>query len=299
MKYYLPETAIVPFTTIKRERVLHMPGEVLVRLGQRVSPDDVVARAVPLSKNLPLPQVQAQLWGEVVSILPRYGAVVETKGAFVQGKWGVGGCCHGVIKIVARQPDSYLTLIDIDESCRGCIIIGGSSMGNTALQRAVKLGVSGIVVGGIDAELLDKVGGCGIPIVLTEGFGDLPMVKPIFELLRDCAGCRATLSTASATKMNWRIIRPEIIIVRNETNNLKEISIFDGQEAKMGARVRVTRNPHYAQLGIIKSLATSTRKLDSGLEKEVAELELDNGKLVTVPLSNLELLGKQSISERR
>jgi hypothetical protein len=43
--YYPPETRVTPLTIIERERLLTVPGEVLVQAGERVEPGTVVARA--------------------------------------------------------------------------------------------------------------------------------------------------------------------------------------------------------------------------------------------------------------
>ena len=45
MGYYPFETQITPLTMIRRERMLPVPGDVLVRIGDRVEPTQVVARA--------------------------------------------------------------------------------------------------------------------------------------------------------------------------------------------------------------------------------------------------------------
>jgi hypothetical protein len=45
MVYYPSLTRVIPLTTVRRERLLPLEGEVLVRAGTRVEPTTVVARA--------------------------------------------------------------------------------------------------------------------------------------------------------------------------------------------------------------------------------------------------------------
>lgn len=66
--YYPFETQATPLTNVRRERVLPVPGEVLVRVGERVEPTQVVARAnlpgdfriLPVARLLGVPASQAK-----------------------------------------------------------------------------------------------------------------------------------------------------------------------------------------------------------------------------------------------
>ena len=49
-------------------------------------------------------------------MLPEEGVVVETRGAFVQGIFGVGGETHGAIAIAVGAPDAELSADRIDGS---------------------------------------------------------------------------------------------------------------------------------------------------------------------------------------
>ncbi|MBU0704770.1 MAG: hypothetical protein KKC18_12990 [Chloroflexi bacterium] len=61
--YYLSETQATPLTTARRQRILPAPGEILVRVGQRVEPTQIVAqtdlpgdfRILPLARLLDVP----------------------------------------------------------------------------------------------------------------------------------------------------------------------------------------------------------------------------------------------------
>ncbi|MDY6877024.1 MAG: hypothetical protein SWK90_12585 [Chloroflexota bacterium] len=68
--YYSSDTQITPLTNVRRERVLPVPGEVLVRVGERVEPTQVVARADLLADFRILPV--ARLLGVSDSRIKRY-----------------------------------------------------------------------------------------------------------------------------------------------------------------------------------------------------------------------------------
>ena len=66
--YYPFETQITPLTNVRRERALPIPGEVLVRVGQRVEPMQIVAhthlpgdfRILPVARLLDIPASQVK-----------------------------------------------------------------------------------------------------------------------------------------------------------------------------------------------------------------------------------------------
>ena len=63
-----------------------------------------------LYREPPIPvEVRAYVRGFVKEIFPREGVVVEAKGAFIQGIFGIGGETHGPIVMGATSPDAILT----------------------------------------------------------------------------------------------------------------------------------------------------------------------------------------------
>jgi hypothetical protein len=73
MDYYPSETQVTPLTTVSRERMLPVPGDVLVQIGDRVEPTQVVARAnlpgdfriVPVARPLGVPASQVERYMRV------------------------------------------------------------------------------------------------------------------------------------------------------------------------------------------------------------------------------------------
>jgi len=117
-------------------------------------------------------------------------------------------------------------LDQIGEHHAGKIIVGGSLITYEALEKARKVGVAGIVVGGAKITDLEKVLGyrigvaitgrenIGFTLVLTEGFGKLPMSKRAFDVFKENDGREAAIN--GATQVGAGVIRPEVIIPKDE-----------------------------------------------------------------------------------
>ena len=95
-------------------------------------------------------------------------------------------------------------------------------MTKEAVQKAADVGAVGIVSGGIvDTDLTEFLGfdigvaitgheAIPLTIILTEGFGHIPMAKRTFELLKSLEGQRASIN--GATQIRAGVMRPEIIV---------------------------------------------------------------------------------------
>ena len=251
-------------------------------------------------KRLPIPvEINAYIPGKVVEVISREGAVIETSAAIVQGIFGIGGESHGKIRIAVRLPAEVLTPSLIKPDDKGVILIGGSMVTAEALKKAVKLGVSGVVVGGIrhtdlvafmDEEIGVAITGqedLGITLIITEGFGELPMSPSIFSLLCDFEGLNASVN--GATQIRSGVLRPEIIIPLKEggeqnTDNEKSSGIVSG------ATVRLVRQPYFGKIGKVVEIPVELHRLESGSMVRVFDVRLENGAIVRVPRANVEII---------
>ena len=84
---------------------------------------------------------------------------METKGAFIQGIFGIGGETHGEIEVLTETTKDHLTPDKITEDCKEKVLIGGSIVTLEAMRKAVEVGAAGIVVGGVrDVDLEEFIG---------------------------------------------------------------------------------------------------------------------------------------------
>jgi hypothetical protein len=59
----------------------------------------------------------------------------------------------------------------------------------------------------------------------------------------------------------------------------------------VGQKVRMRRSPHAGMIGALLNLPSGMSLLPSGLRAPAAEVKLENGTTVLVPLVNLEVVG--------
>ncbi len=311
------------------------PGQVeaaLTRpLGAAVRKDEVVARAKslfglvnhavtapvdatlesvsPVSGQLllresPIPvEVNAYLRGVVAAVLPGEGVVVESRAAFLQGIFGVGGETWGEIAIAVGGPGEELEARHLHDRHRGQVVVGGSYISHAALLAARDRGVAAVVVGGFDDRDLRQLLGrdlgvaitgsedLGVTLVLTEGFGRIPMAERAWRLLTSQAGRAASVS--GATQIRAGVLRPEVLIPRDG----EAATPGPGAAAEavagleLGSLLRVIRPPHFGRIGRVVELPSELRPLDTEANVRVLVVEFaDSGERAVVPRANVELI---------
>lgn len=232
-------------------------------------------------------ELRAYINGTVTNVLPNRGVVIETTGAVIQGVWGIGGESFGVLKRLVKSPDKPIRAKDIDPSCHGTIVIGGSEINEAVLERAQELQIRGIVTGGLSPELIPLVKRSPIPIVATEGIGAIPMSEPVFQLLTTNDGREASIS--GRVRPRWGVVRPEIVITL-PAESLPSSQAQPGTPLTIGARVRVVRAPYLGQVGTVVTLVDHPRHIETDARVHGALIDLEQGEPVFVPLVNLEVL---------
>ncbi len=245
-------------------------------------------------------RINAYLDGRVAELLPGEGVVVETVGACIQGIFGVGGEVHAPIRQIVQSPDDEITGDMVDDRCTGQIVCGGSMITLDALRKLIEIGASGVVVGGMQyhdiGDLLGYqigvavTGGedIGLTVVVTEGFGRLPMAERTFELLRSLQGREASLS--GATQIRAGVIRPEIVIKSDRAEESPERSDSAGRGLESGSLVRLIRKPWFGEIATVASLPERPVRLPTGALARVLEARRKNGEIVTVPRANVEIV---------
>lgn len=247
-------------------------------------------------------EVNAYIQGVVAEVLPEEGAVIETRGALVQGIFGIGGERQGALAVLANAPEEAVPAERLTDDCRGKIVVVGGRASAGILQRARAVGAVGVVAGGVlDTDLKQLLGydigvaitgheEVGFTLILTEGFGEITMARRTFELLKSLDGREASIS--GATQIRAGVRRPEVIIPRPELRAADLDADWEGsQELNPGTPIRLIREPFFGALGTVAELPPELVEIDTGAAVRVLKARLDDGRLVTVPRANVEIVG--------
>ena len=70
-------------------------------------------------------ELQAGMEGTVTNIIPERGAIIETKGALIQGMWGNGKITYGVVQPISNDLLQELVPEQLNIGFRGAIITAG------------------------------------------------------------------------------------------------------------------------------------------------------------------------------
>ena len=243
--------------------------------------------------------------GRVVEVHPHQGVTVEATCTLIQGIFGIGGETWGELTMAASSPDEVLAPSQLVPSMKGKIVVGGAFLGAETMKRAREVGVAALVIGGIhDKDLRELLGydlgvaitgteRVGFTLVITEGFGTIPMASKTFTLLKAHVGQKASIS--GATQIRAGVIRPEIIIARADQTVAPQSAPGDANAEgptglKIGDQVRIIRDPQFGRLGHVVALPPELTKIETESEVRVLQVRFSDNAVVTIPRANVEII---------
>jgi len=271
----------------------------------KVESASTVTGQVLLREPPRLLELLAYVDGTVVEIHPRQGITVETRCSVVQGIFGIGGETRGELVMAVKAPDEAMAAAHLLPTMKGKIVVGGAFLGVDTMKRAREIGVAGLVVGGIhDKDLRELLGydlgvaitgteRVGFTLVLTEGFGTIPMAAKTFTLLAAHAGQKASIS--GATQIRAGVIRPEILIPRKSGAEAEAPAVAVSPAAeragiKVGDQVRIIRDPLFGRIGQVVSLPAGLKQIETESRVRVLEVKFGDGSVAVVPRANVEII---------
>jgi transcription antitermination factor NusG len=259
----------------------------------------VTGQAILREPPIPV-EVDAYVDGVVVEVHESQGVTIETRGSFIQGIFGIGGETVGTLHICVDGPAEVLTEAKIGENAKGKVLVGGSHVSTKVLRHAIQLGARAVVVGGFDDHDLREFLGYdlgvaitgseekGITLVVTEGFGEIPMAGRTFDLLKQCEGKKASVS--GATQIRAGVLRPEIVVPQELAGGAGADHDGAGHGLEPGSLIRVIREPFFGRLGKVVSLPPELMALETEAKVRVLEVDFGNGSKTLLPRANVEMI---------
>ena len=272
-----------------------------------VSPVDGVLESISdvtgqvVLREVPIPvEIDAYMNGEVASVLEEEGVVVTSNAVFIQGIFGMGGENRGELRVLVDSREDELTPEMIPGDVKGAVIVGGSFISLEAYKKAISVGAAAVVVGGFNYHDLKDVLGytlgvaitgsenLGTSLILTEGYGQIPMGNRCFELLKQHN--EKFTSVNGSTQIRAGVIRPEIVIPLTADDSMESRSDKDTTSGiSSGSLVRVIRAPYFGDIGTVVSLPSELQQMESETMVRVAEVEI-GGETLVIPRANLEMV---------
>lgn len=223
----------------------------------------------------------------VTQVIPERGVGIRTSGALVQGVWGNGRIDNGLMVSLIEKPDDVLTADQLDVSLRGSVILGGHVKDLETLKAAAELPVRGLIISSLLSSLIVPAYQMRFPILVLDGFGTMPVNSAAFKLLTTNNKREATVNAEHFDRYSGN--RPEVIIPLPFSTEPEEPNSYES--FAVGQTIRMRRPPNAGMIGSITSLRPGLSTLPSGLRARAADVKLENGESVLVPLVNLEVVG--------
>lgn len=231
-------------------------------------------------------ELKAGIPGLVTELFTDRGAEIETTGALVQGVWGNGSIDFGLLTVLAANPTDVMKADLIDVSHRGAVVLGGYCDNAGVIDMAAEIPLRGLILSSMDSALVPLALKVNVPIVILEGFGQIPMNATAFKLLS--TNERREVAVNAEGKDRFSAVRPEIVIPLPASGQLSlpvEMGMFSS-----GQQVRIVSGPYKAHTGTLVTLRPGLSVLPSGVRALAADVRLESGETTLFPLANLEVL---------
>jgi hypothetical protein len=228
--------------------------------------------------------LQAGITGVVTEIIPERGVIIDADGALVQGIWGNGIIDLGVLLSLIRSPEDSITRDRLDVSMRGAVVLAGCCESADVIQAAADLPLRGLILSSMSSDVIPAAKKAPFPIIVLEGFGNIPMGSAAFKLLTTSEKRDVSINAAVWDPFTGQ--RPEVLVTLPVDGKIApEVLTF-----KVGQTVRVQMPPYIGQIGTLTKILPGRSRLSNGLRVPAGEVKLENKVQVTLPLMNLDVL---------
>ncbi len=245
----------------------------------------------------------AGVYGIIEKVDPLRGdVVIKTQATEICGILGTGKVREGVLKVLGG-PGLLVDQKMIPDNLSGDIVVAGGLVYGDAIFKAMRIGMHGLITGGINASDYRSITGSiykknlqtdiGLSLMVTEGFGVVPIGNDVFEAATEHDGKFAILDGGAAKLILPSFDGTSIINLRKVALpklGLEELKPeLQAQQLEIGQKVRVIGTEYLGQQGKIVSINSQVDALPSKIRTYMVTVEAKNGKF-KIPYTNLEII---------
>ncbi len=233
--------------------------------------------------------------------------IVKTQASRIYGMFGTGKSREGTLKILGNRSD----LTDrnrISQVNSNHILVSGGLIYSGALAQAISSGVHGIITGGINGSDFKSIRGgrlifpgnfgndIGLSMIVTEGFGSIPIGEDIFSVL-ESFNDRFAIIDGNGARITLPSYQSDCII------EIRKVSLPPGQRLQtseplpdleainleIGQKVRVIASPFMGDQGQVVAIDNVPTLLESKIRTYLVTVATKSRK-IRVSFLNLEII---------
>jgi len=230
---------------------------------------------------------QAGLIGEVVELIPEYGAILTASGSLIQGVWGNGRVAEGILNLIDCPLETPLETTMLDSLETGHVLAAGNCQDEDVLRCLQDKEMAGVILGSLAPGLIPIAQELPMPMIVLSGFGSMSADPVRFNIFQSHAGEVVSVNASQGDIVSGT--RPEVIIPALGGDPEKGLGYRE--KLSLGQRVQVLSGPSCGSVGELVELSKIPGQFESGLVFLEAVVKLENEEMVTVPSQNLVILG--------
>ena len=231
--------------------------------------------------------VYADMLGKVEEVIPEFGVKLSVQGSLIQGMWGNGRAGSGSIKVLDHAFDRPLEPSQLDNVTSEMIIAGGICLDEDFLKECQGISPQGLILAAASPDLIIQLKTLTFPVILLQGFGELPLAEDIVDLLQSNDGKLASMNACQKDIYNGE--RPEIIVPKAEGDPERNLGFR--KKLEVGDRVRILSGKAIYQAGKLVELFDADQVFENGLILPAALVKLKTLEKIKVPQQNLLIIG--------
>ena len=228
--------------------------------------------------------------GTVVQIQPDDSAFIETHASLLFGSFTAGKMREGTLRLIAELHEP-ISAQAIDSRLAGYVIAGGSLVTKDVINRALAVGVRGIVCGGIAAQDLLAISGelnsqedVGLTLLITSGLGQMAMEQSTYEFLKEHQEQHVFL-VPKEKMLVVPIPAAEAALDGADPQVKKEY-----MQLKVGDTVRLLSSPKTGEVAEVKQILDPERVDGSRMVLAHCLLQRQTGDTIKIPITNVEIV---------